>query len=183
MPEACERGLSSHGPGHVGHEMAEIVVIEDVREFRRGDADFLGAGAHGELVAEIADGGEAHAGDAHVLAERRDIFHVEFVERDDAVDVLHARHVADGVDQMLEGDVLGHVEKFVDGFARPVAVAEFFYGEQQDAPAHLFAGAEELRALLVGADAQDGLLAVRHRTDKMPQGFAEVKGRSKCWRL
>ena len=68
MPEACERGLSSHGPGHVGHEMAKVVVIEDVRKFGSEDANFLGAGAHGELVAEIADGGESHAGDAQVLA-------------------------------------------------------------------------------------------------------------------
>ena len=94
--------------------MAEIIVIEDVREFGREDADFLGAGAHGELVAEIADRGKAHAGDAHVLAQRRDILHVEFVERDDAVDMLEPRHVADRVDQMLEEDVFGHVEKFVE---------------------------------------------------------------------
>jgi hypothetical protein len=41
----------------------------------------------------------------------------------------------------------------------------------------LFARTEELRALFVGADAEDGLLAVRHGRDKMPQGNAEVKGK------
>ena len=55
-------------------------------KFRDGNARFLGAGAHGKFVAEIADGGKAHAGDAHVFAEGGDVFHVEFVEGHDAVD-------------------------------------------------------------------------------------------------
>jgi len=34
MAEACARGFSSHGPGHVIHEFAQIFVIQRVDEFR-----------------------------------------------------------------------------------------------------------------------------------------------------
>src|SRR4029077_13269146 len=74
--------------GHARHEVAKIVVVEDVSKFRNEDADFLGAGTHGQLVSEVAHRRETHAGNAHVLAKSRDIFHVEFVERHNAIDGL-----------------------------------------------------------------------------------------------
>jgi len=80
-------GLEQPGVGNAGNEFAKIVVIEDVNEFGHEDAGFAGAGAHGQLVAKIADGGETHAGNAEMLAERGNILHVKFIERDDAIDV------------------------------------------------------------------------------------------------
>ena len=98
-----------------------------------------------------------------MFAEGGDIFHVEFVEGDDAVDGLAAGHVADRVDQVLEREFFGHEEHFVDGVARPVAVAEFFDGEEQDAATQGFAGAEEFLAFFVGGYGEDGLGAwLRH---------------------
>src|SRR5882672_4842959 len=87
---------------------------------------FLRTGAHGQFVTKVADGGEAHAGDAEVLAEGGDILHVKFVEGDDAIDRLRPVHVADGVDQVVLRNIFGHEEQLVERFARPVTVAEFF---------------------------------------------------------
>src|SRR5260370_6886374 len=76
------------GAGYAGHEFAERIVIENVDEFGYEDAGFAGARAHGQLVAKIADGGEAHAGNAEMLAEGGDIFHVEFIEPYDAINAM-----------------------------------------------------------------------------------------------
>src|SRR5437667_322399 len=60
--------LEQPGIGNAGHEFAKTVVIEDMDEFGNEDAGFAGARAHGELVAKVAEGGEAHAGTAGTLA-------------------------------------------------------------------------------------------------------------------
>ena len=62
MPEACERGLSSQGAGNAAHELAQVVVIEDVNEFGDQDAIFSRLGTHGQLVSKVANGGQADAG-------------------------------------------------------------------------------------------------------------------------
>src|SRR6266480_2157544 len=94
--------LEQPGVGNAGHEFAKTVVSENVDEFGDEDAGVPGAGAHGQLVAKIADGGETHAGNAEMLAEGGDIFHVKFIERDDAIDVARTGRVADGISQTLE---------------------------------------------------------------------------------
>src|SRR5712664_3071270 len=127
---------------------------------RAKDAGFLGASAHGQLVAKIANRGEAHAGDAQVLTERGDVLHIEFVESDDAIDGLQAGHVADRVEQMLLGEILGHEEYVIERFARPVSVAEFFDGEEEHAAAQSFAGAQKFLALFVRADTENGERAI-----------------------
>src|SRR2546430_10450849 len=102
--------LEQPGVGNAGHEFAKAVVIEDVDEFGDGDAGFAGAGAHGQLVSKVADGSETHAGNAEMLAEGGNIFHVEFIERDDAIDVARTGRVADGINQTLQRKVFRHGE-------------------------------------------------------------------------
>src|SRR5260370_175276 len=153
------------GAGYAGGEFAKIVVIVALDEFGYEDAGFAGARAHGQLVAKIADGGEAHAGNAEMLAEGGDIFHVEFIERDDAINGMRPGHVTYGIDQALQREVFGHGEDFGDAFERPVAVAEFFDSQEQDEAAHGFASADEFLALFVGTDAENGERpALRHAT-------------------
>jgi len=103
-------GLEQPRGGNAGREITNCVVVEDGNEFGDEDAGFLRARTHGQFVSEIPDGGEAHAGDAEVLAEGGDILHIKFVEGYDAVYGLRAVHVADGVDQVVLRDVLGHEE-------------------------------------------------------------------------
>jgi len=65
-------------------------------------------------------------GNAHVFAEGRNIFHIEFVEGHDAVDGLRPSGKADGIDEFLDGKFFGHEKDFVDGRAGPISFAEFF---------------------------------------------------------
>ncbi len=72
-------------------------VIHDGNEIGHAHMAIEGAHAHGQLVAKITHGGETHAGDAQVFAQSGGGFHVEFVERDDAVDFVVTRQVGDGL--------------------------------------------------------------------------------------
>jgi len=114
----------------------------------------VSAFTHGELVAEVAQGGRAHAGDAHVLAEFGGGLHVEFVEGDDAVDFYGARHVGDGVDHLLEREVFGDVEDVVETFAGPVGVAALLEGKEDDAAAEPLGLAQKFLAFDVGRNAK-----------------------------
>src|SRR5712671_7082579 len=157
--------LEQPGVGYAGHEFAELVVIEDVDEFGDEDAGFTGAGAHGQLVAKVADSGEAHAGDAEMLAEGGNILHVEFIQSDDAIDGMGPGGKTHGVNQVLQREILGHGEDFVYTFERPIGVAKFFDGQEKDNTAHGFAGADEFLAFFVGTDAKNGERPVlRHAT-------------------
>src|SRR5260370_23827255 len=89
--------LEQPGVGNPRHEFAKSVVVENVDEFGDEDAFLAGPLAHGQLVAKIADGSEAHAGDAEMLTEGGDVLHVEFIERDDAIDGLRPGYIAPGV--------------------------------------------------------------------------------------
>ena len=91
-----------------------------------------------------------------MLAQRGNIFHVEFVQRHDAVDGLRPGDVADGINQALQRKLFRHGKDSVQAVARPVGVFEFFYGEQQDAATQGFARADKFLPLFVGAYAQDG---------------------------
>src|SRR2546425_11877459 len=159
--------LEKPGTGHAAHEFAETVIIQNVHEFGHKNAGFARAGAHGQLVPKVADRGQTHAGNAEMLAERGDIFHVKFIERDDAINRPGSGHVAQRVNKAMEGKVFRHGEKFLDAFERPVGVAEFFDGQEKDAAAHVLAGADKLLALFVGTDAQNGeRRAIRHSTPR-----------------
>ena len=122
-------GLEQPGTGNPGHEFAKFIVVENVDEFGDQDAFLAGPCAHGQLVAKIANGSEAHAGNAEMLTEGRDVFHVEFIERDNAIDALRPCSIAHGVNQILQRKFFRHGEDFVDTFERPRSVAEFFDGQ------------------------------------------------------
>src|SRR5712692_3808546 len=148
--------LEQPGVGNPRHEFAKSIVVENVDEFGDEDAFLPGSLAHGQLVAKIANGSEAHAGDAEMLAEGGDVLHVEFIERDDAIDGLRPGSVTHGINQILQRKLFRHGEDFVDTFEWPRCVAKFFEGREKDTAAERFAGADELLALFVGTDAENG---------------------------
>ena len=91
-----------------------------------------------------------------MLAKGRDVFHVEFVERDDAVDRLRSGRETYRIDQVLHWKFFGHEEHFVDEIARPISVSEFFYSQEENAAADGFAATKEFLPFFVGADTEDG---------------------------
>src|SRR5947207_7423042 len=93
--------LEQPGTGNPGHEFANSVVVEQVDEFGDEDAFFPGPLAHSQLVAKIANGSEAHAGDAEMLAKGGDILHVEFIDSRDAGDGLRPGRTAHRLQQVL----------------------------------------------------------------------------------
>jgi hypothetical protein len=91
-----------------------------------------------------------------VLAQRRRHLEVELVERDDAVDRLAAREIADRVDHVLAVAKVRHQESLVDALHRPLGVPELFAREEQHARAEALRLAEELLTLEVGGEGEDG---------------------------
>jgi len=63
-------------------------------------------------------------------------------QRDDTVDLLGPRDIADRIDQALERKPFRHGEYIIDAFERPVSMTEFLDGQKQDAAADGFAGAD-----------------------------------------
>ncbi len=148
--------LEHPGPGHVVQVIANVVVIQHRNEIRHANSVFERLHAHGELVAEIAHGGQPHAGDAHVLAQGGGSFHVELVERDDAVNLLVARQISYRLYDFRHGQIRGHIEDIVQAFARPIGIAEFLGRKQEHAAALALAFAHEFLSLFVGGDAEKG---------------------------
>src|SRR5882762_5168930 len=158
-------GLKQPGTGNPGHEFAKMIVVEQVDEFGDEDAFFPGPLAHRQLVAKIANGSEAHAGDTEMLAKGGNILHVEFIESRDSIDGLRPCSIAHGVNQILQRKLFRHGEYFVDTFEWPRCVAKFFGGQQKNAAADGFAGADEFLALFVGTDTENGERpALQHST-------------------
>src|ERR1700689_1515312 len=148
--------LQQPGRLHASHKTFEVVVIQDVNKFRDEEARFPGPAAHGKFVAEITQSREAHARDAQAFAEGSYVFHVEFVEGHDAVDRMRTSHEADGANDVRGRKIFRHIKHFVDGFARPICVAKFFYGEKKDAAARVFCRAQEFLAFFIRTDAENG---------------------------
>src|SRR6266403_6305351 len=168
-------GLEQPRTGNPRHEFAKIIVVENVDEFGDEDAFLSCSLAHGQLVAKISNGGEAHAGDAQMLTESGDVLHVEFIERDDAINGLRPANIAHGVKEILQRKLFRHVEDFVDTFEWPLRVAKFFDGQEKDTAADRFAGADKLMTLFVGADTKNGERPVlRHSS---PPGNQVNRGR------
>ena len=148
--------LQQPGRLYPRHKIVQRLMIQDVDEFRHGHAGLLRLSAHREFVAEIPNRRQTHPRNAQVFAQVSGIFEIEFIERHNAVDRLPARQITDGVNDRLHRQFFGHEEKFVDGFARPIAVPQFFDGQQQHAAAQLLTGAQEFLAFFVRGDAEDG---------------------------
>src|SRR5260370_10440609 len=148
-------GFEQPGTGNAGHEFPKTVVIEDVDEFGHEDARLAGPRTHGQLVGEVADGGETHAGNAEMLTQRRDIFHIEFIERDDAIDGMGSCGVTYGINQILQWKLFGHGEYFIDAFEGPGGVAKFFDRQEKNTAAERLASADKFLTLFVGTDAEN----------------------------
>ncbi len=172
-----EPGFEDPGRRNLVEEGMDEVVIEDVDEGGDVEAFIGGLAAHGELVAEVAGGGFAHAGDAEVFAEGGGGFEVEVIEGDDAVDDFSAGEEADGVEGLLAVPlffVVGHVEDFVDGLGGPFGgVFDAVGGKEEDAAAEAFGLAEKFVAFFVAGDAENG-----ERTHKGTGPQRERAGRS-----
>src|SRR5688572_19636576 len=91
-----------------------------------------------------------------MLAKRGRHLQIELVERNDAVDRLGAREVADGMDDVVAPEQVGHEKALVDALPRPVRVPVLFEREQQYATAQTLALAQKLVAFDVAGQAQDG---------------------------
>ena len=151
-------GFEDPGGGDAVDELLEAAVVEDVDEVRNGNAGAGGDGAHGEFVAEVAGGGFAEAGQAEVFAEGGGFFEVEVIEGDDAVDGFGAGEIADGFEGVVEVPdlgLVGHVEEVVQGFARPLGgFLEAEGRKQKDAGAPGFGLAEKGVAFFIARDGE-----------------------------
>ena len=78
--------LQEPGRRHAPAELAHALVVEHVDERRHRQPIVLRLDAHRQLVAKVPRRRLAHARHAQVLAQRRGLFEIEVVERDDAVD-------------------------------------------------------------------------------------------------
>src|SRR5260370_30881761 len=99
-----------------------------------------------------------------MLAKRRNILHVEFIERDDAIDGMASCCVAYGINQTLQGKLFRDGADFVDTLERPVGMTKLFDGQEKNEASHGFAGADEFLAIFVGTDAQNGERPVRRHS-------------------
>ena len=118
-----------------------------------------GLGAHGQLIAKVSRRAVAHAGHAQVLAQGRRRLHVEVVERNDAVDLLGARHVADAQQHVLHLPLLLHVrdvEGLVNAVLWPRLVGDAVRGQQQHSGALPAALANEVEAFEVAGETEHG---------------------------
>ena len=130
-----------------------------MNELRHRKAFVAGLGAHRQLVAKVAGRGVAHAGNAQVLAQRRRCLHVKVVQRNDAVDDLGLRQVADSQQHILQLPGLvfvGYIKDVVERFSRPVRVGEALGRDQQSAASLPLALQHELSSLEITREAQDG---------------------------
>src|ERR1700722_1415364 len=137
------------------HEISQVVIVQHMHKFGHGDAFFPRAAAHGQLVAEIAHRRQAHPRNAEVLSQRCHVFHVEFIERNDAVNRARARHVAHRIDQTLQGQLFRNIKRFGDCLARPVRIAKLLHRQEKHVPPFALARAHELLPLFIGTDAKN----------------------------
>ncbi len=136
--------------------VADVVVIEYRNEIRHANAAIQRLHAHGQLVAEIAHGCQAHPRHAQVLAKSRGSFHVVLVEGDDAVDFLRARQVRHRLHDVRKRNLRGKVEGVVQALPRPVGLTQLLRRKQEHVAALALALAHEFLSLLVGRDAKKG---------------------------
>ena len=156
MADACDRGLSTQGGGTRAANSPIAAWLRTCTNVGHEQPGGARPDAHGELVAEIARGGLAHARRPQVLAQQRRRLDVEIVEGDDAIDRLGAREVAHALDEVVGRRALPDVEDVVDRLARPGGAGQRIDRDEQDAATLALRRAQELGALLVRGDAEHG---------------------------
>src|SRR6202035_5565576 len=97
--------------------ITDIAVIERWNEIGNAHVAIKSFHAHGELVAKVPHGGQSHAGHAQMFAQGCGGFHVIFVERDDAVDLLCPREMADSWHDVSQGNIRRKIESVVKTLA------------------------------------------------------------------
>src|SRR6185503_16537834 len=107
-----------------------------------------------KLVAEVAGGCVSHPRISQMFAQQRSRLLVILIQRHYSIDVLSTRQIADTLDDVVSRVAIGHIENFVDCFARPVCVAEFLDRYEQDAAALILALSKESLALFIAGQAQ-----------------------------
>src|SRR5208282_428714 len=80
----------------------------------------------------------------------------EFIQRHDAINVTSSRSVGNGMNHVPYREFWGHEEHFINRFAGPIRVTQFFYGEKQHGASHVLACAQKLLPLFVRGDAENG---------------------------
>ncbi len=98
-------------------------MIQNMDKLGNQDSGLLGPHAHRQLVAKIMHRCKAHAGQAQMLANRRNVLQVKFIQRHNAVDLPAARRITHRVQQILQRQLFRHEKHFVDGFTRPIPLA------------------------------------------------------------
>ena len=132
----------------------DVAVIEHGNKIRHAHVTIQRLHAHGQLVAEIAHGGQPHPWYAQVLANSGGGLHVVLVERNNAVDLLRAREVRHGLHDVADGNLSRKKKRVVQALPRPIGIAQFLRRQQDHAAALALALAHELLSLLIGRDAK-----------------------------
>ena len=144
---------------HAPAELAHPIVVEHVHERRHRQALVLRLDTHRQLVAKMAHRRFAHAGHAQVLAQRRGLFEIEIVERNDAIDGDLARQMRRAEDEVVHLPallVVLDVEDVVQAVARPLGIAQAGGGDEQHAAALALGLAQELEPFVIRRQTQDG---------------------------
>ena len=115
--------------------MAQILVVEDADELRHEQAGFACSDTHGELVAKETRCRFAETGQSHMLAQRCGRFHVELVQRDDAIDFARAGEIGDDIDHLPRGHIFRHGVNVGENVEWPIGIAMLVEGKQLDAAA------------------------------------------------
>ena len=138
-------------------------MIHDRHKIRHAHIAIERSHAHGQFVAEIAQGRQPHPRNAQMLAQSGGRFHVVFVEGNNAIQFMRAGQMGHCLHDVGQCNIFRKVEGLVETFARPVGIAQFFGGQQNHAAALALALAHEFLSLFVGSDAKDCQQArVRH---------------------
>jgi hypothetical protein len=136
-----------------------------IHEIGPEDSLLLALHAHRELVPKMPGRRVAHPGDAEVLADRRGCFHVEVVERDDAIEAVRARQIRDRSDRFLQIRVVTLREHLGEDVAWPRAIEQALDREQVRFRSERGGFAQEALALVVAREAED---VSRHDAERIP---------------
>jgi hypothetical protein len=137
------------------HELAHLLIVEQVYELRHAYPCVARLRPHRELVAEGPRRRCFHPRQVKVLADEGGRDHVELFEGEDAVEPVGSRELCDDVRDEFGARVVGQRQDVVERLAGPVLVRGLLARDEDDARALPLALAQELFALEIAGDADD----------------------------